>query len=132
MFTEFHYNVELVKNLSRETLDILYYMLDKSSYKCKSNLKNIPSHPLFTVSERWEWMLYTDSCFFSADTISTLRYDDIAKVRYLCIRCNLKNYNNEIENFIDWIDPYVYGFTGDFLGFYRYEESEDPVIVRKK
>jgi hypothetical protein len=25
----------------------------------------------------------------------------------------------------------VEAFEGDFLGFHRYEESEDPVIIRK-
>lgn len=130
MFTEFHYNVELIKNVPKNILDILHFMLDENRHKSIDTLM-IPSHPLFN-SERWKGMLLSDSFMFKADTHSTLRFDDIAKVYFLCIRCNLKNYNNEIENFIDWIDPYVEAYTDDFLGFYRYEESEEPTIVRKK
>jgi hypothetical protein len=48
---------------------------------------------------------------------------------YLCIRCNFKNYSNEIKHFCDWIYPYLSKFPGDFLGFTRYEETEMPTLI---
>jgi hypothetical protein len=91
-----------------------------------------PNHPLFDT-DRWRWMLLCDSYYFSADTISTLRKENLGRdYYYLCIRCNLKNYDNEIKKFVDWIDPYINKQSGDFLGFSRYEESEDPNIIKKK
>lgn len=132
MYTEFHFNAELRQDVPEEILAIIDFMLLENS-RIK-NLKIItPSHPLFETP-RWKWMLLCDSYYFSADTHSTLRTEKLggSTSHYLCIRCNLKNYDSEIEKFVDWIDPYLYKESGDFLGFSRYEESEEPTIIRKK
>ena len=125
MYTELHYNVELRKDVPAQVIAALEYMLDH----CKPEARC--DHPLFKT-DRWSVMLSMDSCYFAAETHSTLRFDDISDQYYLCVRSNLKNYDSEIEKFIDWMDPYVDAFDGDFLGFHRYEESEDPVIIRKR
>jgi len=135
IYTEFHFNVELINDIPSDVLKILEYMISRDNDKYDNVDKlQLPDHPFFTNSKRWVWMLHSDSYYFSADTHSTLRQDDSPYniTRYLCIRCNLKNYCNEIENFVDWINPYVKADKGDFLGFSRYEESEDPEIIRKK
>jgi hypothetical protein len=131
MYTEFHFNVQLLSKVPNEVVDLLKFMVSTEETKYESRLKNLPSHPLF-YTDRWVRMLLSDSYYFSADTHSTLRFDGITNGYYLCIRCNLKNYNNEIEKFVDWIDNYVQANSGDFLGFSRYEESENPKIIRKK
>lgn len=89
---------------------------------------NLPDHPLFDT-ERWGTMLQCDSYYFVADTYSTFRFDDIGQSWYLCVRCNLKNYDNEIEKFVDWIMPYIDAREGDFLGFSRYETTETPTLI---
>jgi hypothetical protein len=132
MYTEFHFNVRLKQNIPDKILNILRYMVSNEPNKYDFKPKEIPDHLLFKNSERWHWMLWVDSYYFAADTISTLRVDDTAKQYFLCVRCNLKNYDNEIENFIDWINPYIDAKSNAFLGFSRYEESEDPEIIRKK
>lgn len=76
-------------------------------------------------------MLRCDSYYFDADTHSTLRFDDISDSYYLCIRTNLKNYGQEIRHFVDWIMPYLDKFEGEFLGFSRYEETEEPTLIYK-
>lgn len=129
MYTEFHFNVEL-KNTGpfhMQVVKTLEFMLAGLSEK--RDLKfTAPDHPLFRT-DRWHSMLLGDSYYFDADTHSTLRWDSISKSRVLCIRCNLKNYDQEIQKFIDWIKPHVEGHEGSFLGFYRYEESDDPTLV---
>ena len=77
-------------------------------------------------------MLNSDSYYFAADTHSTLRYDNIGQCYYLCIRCNLKNYSNEIEKFVDWVMPYIRAYEEDFLGFSRYENTEQPTLIYMK
>jgi hypothetical protein len=123
MYTELHYNVELRKDVPAQVLATLRYMLggyDQPETKC--------DHPLFTT-DRWAVMLRMSSAYFPARTHSELFERDYRW--YLGVRCNLKNYGGEIELFTEWLDPYVEAFKGDFLGFSRYEESEDPVIIRK-
>lgn len=127
MYTELHYNAELRKDVPEQVIKVLNYMLHFEPGEARPEL---PDHPLFKT-ERWPVMLRMDSYYFAADTPSTMRKDDIGEQYLLCIRCNLKNYGSEIEHFINWIDPYVDAYEGDFLGFYRYEESEEPTLIRK-
>jgi len=123
MYTEFHFNAALKDNAPNSVIEILEFMLGDSAER-----PELPAHLLFQ-SDRWEWMLRCDSYYFDADTHSTLKYDEVSKQYYLCIRCNLKNYNDEIEKFILWIMPYLDKHPGDFLGFSRYEETEKPTLI---
>ena len=126
MYTALHFNSELNVDKDSMVADILKYMVGET----EEMPEMLPDHPLFKT-ERWGFMLRCDSYYFDEDTISTLRWDKISESYYLCIRCNLKNYDDEIEKFINWIMPYldVFKQTGDFLGFYRYEEDEQPTLI---
>ena len=123
MYTELNFNSELKENTPQDIIDILKYMVGDLAQQPIVN----DTVGLFDDT-RWAVMLQTDSYYFDADTHSTLRYDDISLTYYLCIQCNLKNYNSEIEEFIIWIKPYLNKQEGDFLGHYRYEE-EKPTLI---
>ena len=123
MYTEFHFNCKLREDISNEVIKLLEYMI--TDHEIPSTL---PDHPLFST-ERWLYMLRTSSYYFDADTHSTIRLDKIDNKYHLCIRCNLKNYDEEIEKFIDWIRPYLYCYDEQFLGFYRCEEDSWPTLI---
>lgn len=128
MYTALHFNSELNIPQECEVAEVLKYMVSDREDKPTE----IPNHPLFKT-ERWERMFQCDSYYFDEDTHSTMRWDEIAKNYYLCLRFNVKNYDGEIEKFIDWIMLYLDKYeTGEFLGFYRYEEDEDPTIIKYK
>lgn len=129
MYTALHFNSELNKEVPSQVIDVLKFMAGDA----ENEPKTLPEHPLFKT-ERWRYMLEMDSYYFDEDTHSTLRFDEISEAYYLNIRCNLKNYDSEIEKFIDWIMPYLDECKqdGDFLGFYRYEEDESPTIIKYK
>jgi len=123
MYTELHFNAELKQDVPKEVIKILQYMIGDIITPVER-----PQHELFQTY-RWDSMLVSDSYYFDADTHSTLRFDEIGKSHYLCIRCNVKNYDNEIEHFIDWIKPYLEKYKNEFLGFYRYEENSNPTLI---
>jgi hypothetical protein len=122
MYTEFHFNAELREDVPDDVLAVLDYMVNDVPEP-----SSLPEHPLFNCL-RWRSMLRMDSYYFPADTHSTLRLDEGGE-RYLCVRCNLKNYDDEIRHFVDWVTPYLNVLPGDFLGFSRYEESNDPLLI---
>jgi hypothetical protein len=122
MYTELHFNTELKPDVPAEILEILQHMANDAPKP-----ESVPDHPFFEC-ERWSFMCLCDSYYFDADTHSTLRHD-YQGGWFLCIRCNVKNYDSEIEKFIDWIGPYLNKDKGDFLGFYRYEETETPTLI---
>ena len=84
-------------------------------------------HPLFNTA-RWDWMFHGDSYYFTGKTHSEFIYDDISKNWVLTARFNIKNYNNEIEKFLDWIAP-VANEKDEFVGYKRYEEAENPTLI---
>ena len=122
MYTEFHFNSRLRVDVPQDVIAILEYMLGGGEKPAP------PNHPLF-ATDRWDFMLRSDSYYFDADTHSTLRFDDISRAYFLCIRCNLKNYTGEIQAFLSWITPYLDGSDGNFLGFSRFEEVDTPTLI---
>lgn len=121
MYTELHFNAELKQETPQRVLDTLAAMTRAQS----GSFDPPDDHPLFRTS-RWRMMLLSDSYYFAGDTSSTLNYDT-ANFWTLSVRCNLKNYDDEIGHFIDWIMPWVE--TEGLLGFYRYEEDADPTLI---
>lgn len=125
MYTELHFNAELIRKTPQQVLDVLGYMTGAFELAPAT----LPDHALFS-SERWKGMLLCSSYYFPLSVASSIDWDDIAKSHYLRVRCNLKNYGSEIENFLDWVMPYVH--AGDeCLGYYRYEEDPHPTLIYK-
>jgi hypothetical protein len=132
MYTEIVAAFELLADTPQIVLDVLASMCDGRL----PEPKELPNHPLFdkTRKSRWQAMLNCDSYYFAGDTHSTLRYDDISETHYLTVRSNLKNYNYEIENFLDWIEPYSVPREERedgtyFVGYWRYEENSEPTLI---
>ena len=55
-----------------------------------------------------------------------MRFDDIKKEWELQARSNIKNYGSEIEDFFEWIAPYV--DDDSFMGYSMYEEADSPTL----
>ena len=118
MYTELVLGIEL--DHDRATIQKLNYMLNETNY-------DISIDDPFFKTPRWTYMLYSDSYYFDGQTDSKLIYDSIANTYYLNVRCNLKNYDNEIELFLNWIGPHI--VTDGFLGYMRYEEDKNPTLI---
>ncbi len=82
--------------------------------------------PLFGT-DRWDRIFHGDSYYFESQPFVKFRYDDIGESWYLTTVFNLKNYGDEIQKFLDWIEPWV-GSYGH-VGHTRYEEIEDPTLI---
>lgn len=87
-------------------------------------LKKWPDHPFFK-KERWEAI---GSCSSAYHIPANQKYFDGS---YLFCRCDLKNYDNEIEAFLDWIDPYIQEPKGKVIGWIWHEEYSSPTLILK-
>lgn len=122
MYTELNIGVNLKTSTPDNIIKILDYMLGNND---DDNIE-LTSHSLFSTG-RWKYMLRCDSYYFDGRTDSSMEYDGIIKSYQLNVRCNLKNYDDEISLFLDFIQPYL--DTYGFLGYTRYEEYEDPTLI---
>lgn len=122
MYTELNIGVAFEKDTPNNVINILKCMLGEG----ESVRYELPDRPLFKTA-RWHFMLVSDSYYFDGQTDSSLHYDDISNQYYLNVRCNLKNYDDEIAKFMDFIQPHL--DTHGFLGYTRYEEFDNPTLI---
>ena len=112
----------------KDFLSDLEYMVEGNDDLSKS-YQNKTQHRLFQISNRWHYMLRSDSSYFSGTTHSDIfkNEDSFSPAWYLTVRCNLKNYDGEIEAFLDWLAPHI--SESGFLGYSRYEEFKNPTLI---
>ena len=128
MYTELDFNVELKEDVPEDVVAILNAMASPNF-----KIIDLPTPPhLFFGTRNWEVLFKMDSYYFKAVTRRSFFIDPIGKQWILNVRSNLENYDSEIEKFIDWIMPYVDAEPGEFLGFYRYEETQTPTLIHAR
>jgi hypothetical protein len=130
MYTELVCAFELKNNVPKDIINILNYMCEGDDDFL--NDVEIPNHELFKTS-RWDFMLRSDSYYFDGATHSFLKTDYLypdKPMYYLNVRCNLKDYDNEIDKFIDWLKPYIDKDKENmFIGYKRYETENEPTLI---
>ena len=126
MYTELNISVEV--KADENTRAILEYMVGAGEGELTVKL---PKNPLF-LSPRWAYMLCSDSFYFDHTAQSSLVdretwNEEEHDTRILNVRCDLKNYEDEIEHFLQWI--YTFTTTRGFIGYMRYEERANPTLI---
>ena len=124
MYTDFCFDVTIRSDVPDNFVAALYQMRDHDS----SFDKTLPDHQFFKC-DRWMQIGHCCSAYFPAEPRFIFEKKSFSNDYVLNLRCNLKNYDDEIKHFIDWIKPYIDAAPGEFLGFYRYEESAHPTLV---
>jgi hypothetical protein len=66
--------------------------------------------------------------FFALPRRSWIRAEHVKGCLY-SVTANLKNYDSEIEMFLDWISPYLDHYVGEVIGTWHYEEWINPVPI---
>ena len=80
-----------------------------------------------THKGRRAWMLGSSSYYHDKINACSFEHDDISKTWKLSVCCDLKNYEDEVAWFLDFIAPHV--ATDDLAGYVRYEETVSPTLV---
>jgi hypothetical protein len=126
MYTEIMFRADLVADVPDDVIDVLRVMTGEISSIAKT-----PSHPLFE-EDRWDILGTGSSAYFPGGFRSRVSLGFYSGQWTVALHGNIKNYGSEIEKFFDWIDPYVDGSEGDFLGYSLYEENDVPTMYFKK
>lgn len=122
MYTELIFGAELKKETPNEVIEALKYMIG-----------DIEDKPInFPLPDgRCEWLFQEGSYYFAIhNPVNRMWLDGISGQYHISTRSNLKNYDNEIETFLEWIKPYVAGGSGarEMYAITIYEEQEEPTI----
>lgn len=137
MYTEFVFGGALRDDVPENVIAILRYLVKpiwSDRFVVGQENIPIPDHPFFQT-DRWLGIAASSSCYFGYNqSLSALVYDEINRHWVVAIRSSIKNYNNEIEKFVDWIRPYIREGSGeqDLLGYSLYEADVTPTLYYLK
>lgn len=121
MYTEIYVNVNLKKDVPADVLAILHAMCLKDNEA--GVLKDLP--------RRWSYMFNNGSYYTPGTECGKLTQDKHNGQWSLLAKGDIKNYENEIEQFFKWLMPWIDATDGEFVGYSRYEEDDLPRLVIK-
>ena len=120
MYTELIFGAKLKKETPKEVIGALKYMLGEIEEK--------PNNFPLPIG-RCEWLFQVSSYYFAINkSVNKMWLDDIDKCYHISTRSNIKNYENEIEIFLEWIKPHILEGSGnrEMYAITIYEDSEVP------
>lgn len=122
MYTELIFGAELKKDTPSQVIEALKYMIGETKEK--------PSD--FPLPDgRCEWLFQGSSYYFAINnSVTKMWLDDIDKQWHISTRSNIKNYESEIETFLEWIKPYIDSGSGgrDLYAITIYQEQDTPTL----
>jgi hypothetical protein len=95
--------------------------------------ESLPDHAFFKCP-RWSLIGICSSFYHHPKAMSdywTGHGDDDDRGGYIFSRSDLKNYDGEIDHFLDWVMPYIDETEGHCIGWEWYEEDESPTLLFK-
>lgn len=128
MYTEIYFSANLKDNLPQEVQAVIAYMATANA-EISVILDSLPAHSLFQ-SERWKWLMVGHSYYFNGSSFRVFRRDKIGNFWALTFKADIKNYQDEIGKWLDFITPYLEPSYGpEHIGHFRYEEQNAPTLL---
>jgi hypothetical protein len=129
--TELVLACNLKHDVPEEVLHLLRFLCEGE--RAVPRPSDLPAHPFFRT-ERWQSVLNAGSYHLpSGGPSARLIIKEWKNVtgaqppKSLIVRCDLKNYDFEIQYFLQWFAPY--SRTSGFVGYYRHEEALHPTLI---
>lgn len=126
-YSELIFGAGLKENTPKEIIDAIKWLLD--------NTKDESDYPAVLPQDlkesRLSWMFNSGGSYYfgSISGYSEFKYDEIGNFWRLNARFNIKNYENEIEGFLNWIKPYLEQGSGgkEFYAIVTTEDGEPKI-----
>lgn len=128
MYTELVLKCSTKANLPDDVKAVLNCL-----FRGHSEPENLPDHAFFKCL-RWACIGQTSSFYHHPKALSdywTGFPEDLDNGGYIFSRSDLKNYDDEIEHFVDWFMPYIEEDVGQCIGWQWYEEDKAPTLLFK-
>ena len=124
VYTEIYVSADLKKETPKEVIDVLSAMCEKS--RGSECLRGKPVRWGYLFNNGSHYLPLTECGKPTKTECGKLRNDSNAGQYSLLAKGDIKNYGGEIEKFFDFIKPWC---EGEFIGYYRHEESREPTLV---
>lgn len=129
MYTKINIIIKLKKETPKNIIEVIECMFNGYDIEDMNACGvEIPKHDFFENDRRVWFPKSCGSYYFTGTANSNIQYRNVDKEMVLHIDTDFKNYDDEIELFLDWIAPYVDAYEKEFLGYSRYEEDLNPTL----
>jgi hypothetical protein len=120
-----------INSAEEKVIKLLFYK-NYHSFNLDVNLI-LPSHDFFKC-HNWSAIGNCSSYYHHPDSINSLVMIPAISsgIARLFSRSDLKNYEDEIQLFLNWFMPFVDEKKGSIIGWTWYEEDEEPTLIRKE
>lgn len=128
-YTELNLNVDFI-NPPADFIQTLKWMINDPPHELYALPQfELPEHALFGPNTRWHFMLRCNACWPGVTFFHLKEKSYLDQIEWeFSVRCQFKNYANEIELFLDWIWPYLY--KGHMmLGYFQNEDKNFPTLI---
>lgn len=127
MYTEFVFEGETIIQLPKAIEPYFnYFFTQDTDSEVLLEKDSLPDNSFFKLPN-WDRIGHISSYYFIPFAVRQRVPSNNRSSSYVFMRCDLKNYNSEIQLFLDWIWPYMQ----DCRGYYWYEENDHPVVFKK-
>jgi hypothetical protein len=124
MYSELIFGAKLKEDTPDQVINALKYMIGE--------LEEKPSD--FPLPDgRCEWLLRSGSEYFPVNRPESSMWCDsgfFGETYHISTRSNIKNYGFEIDTFLEWIEPYIAGGSGNrgMFAIVIEEDASEPDI----
>ena len=123
MYTELVLKCQIKEDAPADVKSVIAYMF------CGGDApEKLPDHPFFCLT-RWNSIGNCSSFYHHPEVVNSCPKFDYTESQYIFSRSDIKNYDGEIEAFIDWIKPYLENEEGQCIGWSWYEEELQPTLI---
>lgn len=132
MYTELVLKCQIRDDVPADVQDILNYLFNNGGDF--NNPPPTPEHSFF-LCPRWKMIGQCSSFYHHPKALSDYwmgHNGERDQGGYIFSRSDLKNYNDEIRLFIDWLRPYIDEEDEQCIGWSWYEEETEPTLLYKK
>lgn len=137
MYTEVVFRAEInEEELGKDIFDIFDYMFNPDTNVERYDLI-LPKHEFFKC-QRWDSVGNMSSFYHHPNRVvdwyipyynnMDKKYPDV----HIFSRNDLKDYDEEIREFFDWVDSLGIFREGEYMGYSLYEEDNTPTIYNSK
>lgn len=123
MYTELVLKCTIKENAPQNVKDVIRHL-----FAGEDKPELLPDHEFFNLP-RWKMIGSCASHYHHPEAVNSAPIYDYTDTIHIFSRSDLKNYNGEIDSFVNWITPYIYGFGDTCIGWQWYEEEEKPTLI---
>lgn len=123
-YTELIFGASIKKDAPKEVINTLHYLVNGKKIYEEVEIKK-------SVTVGRNVLNGGGSYYFGVcNGVAKMWFDDIRSEWIISSRTNIKNYESEIETFLEWIKPFIESGSGDreMYAITIYEEQSEPTV----